>query len=178
MTARRTTVRLARAVALCAAAAIAPLAAVSCTSGPIPVPNDAASPTGGLGLDLWTARTDAQQYEFFRVHPDGRLDYGGGVRAFGRGTDWSGALSPDDARTVRQIVDGAGWMTAAEPGREGAKTPIAEIVLRAGGKERAFTITGESAEVKRIADLLRTAASRRFDSFMQRLPEAGPQPGR
>ncbi len=166
------------ALALSFAAALAPVVAVSCTSGPLPVPNDPASPTGGLGLDLWTARTDSQQYEFFRVHPDGRLDYGGGVRAFGRGTDWSGALSPDDARTVRQVVDEAGWMTAAEPGREGAKTPIAEIVLRAGGKERAFTITGQSAEVKRIADLLRTVASRRFDSFMQRLPEAGPQPGR
>ena len=166
------------AVAARALAAAASLAAAACTSGPIPVPSDAASPTGGLGLDLWTARTDAQQYEFFRVHPDGRLDYGGGVRAFGRGTDWSGAMPPDDARKVRQIVDEAGWMTAADPGREGAKTPIAEIVLRAGGKERSFTITGESAEVKRIADLLRGVASRRFDSFMQRLPEAGPQPGR
>ena len=178
MSVRRSARRRSHALALCVAAMLAPIAAVSCTSGPLPVPNDAASPTGGLGLDLWTARTDSQQYEFFRVHPDGRLDYGGGVRAFGRGTEWSGALSPEDARTVRQVVDEAGWMTAAEPGREGAKTPIAEIVLRAGGKERAFTITGESAEVKRIADLLRTVASRRFDSFMQRLPEAGPQPGR
>lgn len=178
MIARRSASRRSHALALCVAAVLAPIAAVSCTSGPLPVPNDAASPTGGLGLDLWTARTDSQQYEFFRVHPDGRFDYGGGVRAFGRGTEWSGALSPEDARTVRQVVDEAGWMTAAEPGREGAKTPIAEIVLRAGGKERAFTITGESAEVKRIADLLRTVASRRFDSFMQRLPEAGPQPGR
>lgn len=178
MTARPSAMGRSRAFVLCVAAALAPVAAVSCTSGPLPVPSDAASPTGGLGLDLWTARTDSQQYEFFRVHPDGRLDYGGGVRAFGRGTEWSGALSPEDARTVRQVVDEAGWMTAAEPGREGAKTPIAEIVLRAGGKERTFTITGESAEVKRIADLLRTVASRRFDSFMQRLPEAGPQPGR
>ena len=178
MIARRSASRRSRALAICVVAALVPIAAVSCTSGPLPVPNDAASPTGGLGLDLWTARTDSQQYEFFRVHPDGRFDYGGGVRAFGRGTDWSGALSPEDARTVRQMVDDAGWMTAAEPGREGAKTPIAEIVLRAGGKERAFTITGESAEVKRLADLLRTVASRRFDSFMQRLPEAGPQPGR
>lgn len=178
MIARRSASRRSRALAICVVAALVPIAAVSCTSGPLPVPNDAASPTGGLGLDLWTARTDSQQYEFFRVHPDGRFDYGGGVRAFGRGTEWSGALSPEDARTVRQVVDDAGWMTAAEPGREGAKTPIAEIVLRAGGKERAFTITGESAEVKRLADLLRTVASRRFDSFMQRLPEAGPQPGR
>lgn len=167
-----------RPLAPCAAAAAAVFVAVSCTSGPIPVPNDPASPTGGLGLDLWTARTDSQQYEFFRVHPDGRLDYGGGVRAFGRGTDWSGAMPPDDARTVRKIVDEAGWMTVAEPGRDGGKTPIAEIFLRSGGKERTFTITGESAEVKRLADLLRTVASRRFDSFMQRLPEAGPQPGR
>jgi hypothetical protein len=87
-------------------------------------------------------------------------------------------MPPDDARTVRKIVDEAGWMTVAEPGRDGGKTPIAEIFLRSGGKERTFTITGESAEVKRLADLLRTVASRRFDSFMQRLPEAGPQPGR
>lgn len=178
MSVRRPAIRRSRAFAFCVAAVLAPIAAVSCTSGPLPVPSDAASPTGGLGLDLWTARTDSQQYEFFRVHPDGRLDYGGGVRAFGRGTDWSGAMPPDDARKVRQIVDEAGWMTAADPGREGGKTPIAEIVLRAGGKERAFAITGESAEVKRIADLLRTVASRRFDAFMQRLPEAGPQPGR
>jgi hypothetical protein len=32
--------------------------------------------------------------------------------------------------------------------------------------------------VGRIADILRAVANRRFDSFMQRLPEAGPQPAR
>jgi hypothetical protein len=168
-------VSVVRAAAIVAATVVLVLAA-ACTSGPIPVPQDAASPTGGLGMDLWIARVDSQRYEFFRVHPDGRLEYGGGVRAFGRGTDWSGQIPAEDARKVRQAVDEAGWLTAEDPSRTGAKTPIAEIVLRAGGKERTLTIAGESAEVDRIADVLRVVASRRFDSFMQRLPEAGPQP--
>ena len=164
--------------AVLVAVVVVPVLAAACTSGPLPVPQDAASPTGGLGIDLWTARIDSQKYEFFRVHPDGRLEYGGGVRAFGRGTDWSGQLPPEEARKVRQLVDEAGWLTAEDPSRAGAKTPIAEIILRAGGKERTFTIAGESAEVGRIADILRAVANRRFDSFMQRLPEAGPQPAR
>ena len=72
-----------RAIAGCLAAAL--LAA--CETAPIAAPSDASSPTRGLGMQLWYARTDTKQYEYFVVGEDGSLAFGGGMKAFDRETD-------------------------------------------------------------------------------------------
>lgn len=152
------------------------VASPGCESTPLVPPSDAASPTGGIAVDLWFARPDARTYEWFVVGADGSLAYGGGMKAFERVVEWKGALTPDEASAFRAIVDSAGWMTSKDPAVKGGTTPLAEIVVRAGGKERAFEVSGPSVPVERAVELLSKAATRRFDAFMQRLPEAGPQP--
>ncbi len=147
-----------------------------CETTPLAPPSDPASPTGGVAMDLWFARPESRRYEWFVVGADGSLGYGGGMKAFDRQVEWRGALTPEEATGLRAIVDAAGWMTAKDPSCAGGATPVAEIVLRAGGKERAFDVSGPSAPVDRAVELLSKAATRRFDAFMQRLPEAGPQP--
>lgn len=154
-------------------AAVLGLASAGCETTPLVPPSDAASPTGGVAMDLWFARPDARTYEWFVVGADGSLAYGGGMKAFDRQVEWKGALTPDEASRLRAIIDSAGWMTAKAPALKGGTTPLAEIVLRAGGKERAFDVSGPSAPVERAVELLSKAAARRFDAFMQRLPEAG-----
>lgn len=151
-------------------------AAVGCDSTPLVPPSDPSSPTGGVGMELWFARPDTRQYEWFVVGADGGLGYGGGMKAFERQVEWRGALTPDEASRLRGIIDAAGWMTAKDPSLKAGTAPLAEIVLRAGGKERAFDVAGPSAPVDLAVELLSKAATRRFDAFMERLPEAGPQP--
>lgn len=158
-----------------AAALIALAALAGCASAPIAAPADPSSPTGGLSLQVWVARTDTRQYQFFRVAADGSLSYGGAMRAFDRQFEWEGRLSDDEARTLRAIVDRAGWLTAEDPERPGARTPVAEVVVGNGRRDRSFTITGPDAAVDEVESLLGKAAARRFDRYMQRLPEAGPR---
>lgn len=150
-------------------------ALTGCDTGPIKVPEDPASVTGGLGLRLWYARPATRQYEYFTLDPDGMLGYGGGMKGFDRAVDWRGQLTSDEAARLRAIIDAAHWLDAPSPGREGTESTVAEISLRAGGSERSFTINGPDDAVTQAVALLSKAAERRFDRFMQRLPEAGAQ---
>ena len=151
------------------------LCAAACVSAPIAVPNDPASPTGGIGLQLWFGRADTRQYEYFRVSIDGTLSYGGGMKAFDRQFEWNGALTPEEAKRVRAIVDAAKWLTAEDPALHTAESPIAEIAVSNGDKDRHFTIQGPNEAVVQLAEVLSKAAQRRFERFMQRLPDAGTQ---
>lgn len=157
-----------------AAAALAALAAAGCASAPVTPPADA-GPTRGLAMRLWWARTDTRQYEYFVVGADGSLAYGGGMRAFERQTEWTGRLTDDEGARLRAIVDAAGWLTAAEPSVERAATPVAEMVFAVPGGEREVRVAGPDQAVDRAVELLGAACKRRFDRFMQRLPEAGVQ---
>jgi|Laugresu1bdmlbsd_1035121.scaffolds.fasta_scaffold16077_2 hypothetical protein len=161
-----------RAIAGCLAAAL--LAA--CETAPIAAPSDASSPTRGLGMQLWYARTDTKQYEYFVVGEDGSLAFGGGMKAFDRETEWKGRLTDDEGARLRAIVDAAKWLDAADPTRKTAETPIAEFALRSGGSERKFAIQGPDEAVKQAVEVLSKASARRFDRYMQRLPDAGVQP--
>jgi hypothetical protein len=163
-----------RAIVGCLAVAL--LAA--CETAPIAVPSDASSPTRGLGMQLWYARTDTRQYEYFVVGEDGSLAFGGGMKAFDRETEWNGRLTDDEGTRLRAIVDAAKWLEAEDPARKTAETPIAEFVLRSGGSERKFSIEGPDDAVKQAIEVLSKASARRFDRYMQRLPDAGVQPRR
>ena len=151
------------------------LCAAACVSAPIAVPNDPASPTGGVGVQLWYCRADTRQYENFRVSVDGTLSYGGGMKALDRQFEWNGALTPEEAKRVRAIVDAAKWLTAEDPALHTAEVPLAEITVSNGEKDRNFNIQGPNEAVVQLAEVLSKAAQRRFDRFMQRLPDAGTQ---
>ena len=151
------------------------LCAAACVSAPIAVPNDPASPTCGIGLKLWYGRADTRQYEYFRVSIDGTLSYGGGMKAFDRQFEWNGALTPEEAKRVRAIVDAAKWLTAEDPSLHTAEVPLAEIAVSNGDKDRNFNIQGPNEAVVQLAEVLSKAAQRRFERFMQRLPDAGTQ---
>lgn len=151
------------------------LCAAACVSAPIAAPNDPGSPTGGLGVRLWYGRADTRQYEYFRVSVDGTLSYGGGMKAFDRQFEWNGALTPEEATRVRAIVDAAKWLTAEDPALHTAEVPLAEIIVSNGEKDRNFNIQGPNEAVVQLAEVLSKAAQRRFERFMQRLPDAGTQ---
>ena len=166
---------MARVAALVACVVVVLAGVPGCDTAPIKVPEDPGSATGGLGLRLWYARPATRQYEYFTVDPDGTLGYGGGMKGFNREVDWRGPLTKDEATRLREVVDAAHWLDAEKPGREGAESTVAEVSVRAGGAERSFTINGPDDAVARTVELLSKAAQRRFDRYMQRLPDAGVQ---
>lgn len=150
----------------------------ACETAPIAAPADPSSPTRGLGMQLWYARTDTRQYEYFVVGEDGSLAFGGGMKAFDRETEWKGRLTDDEGARLRAVVGAAKWLESEDPARKTAETPIAEFVLRSGGSERKFAIQGPDEAVLQVVEVLSKASARRFDRYMQRLPDAGVQPRR
>lgn len=147
----------------------------ACAHAPLAPVADGASPTGGVGLTLWYGILSSGQYQYFQVTPAGGLSYGGGMAAFNRKVEWTGTLDAQQGKQVRAIIDDAGWMTAPNPAHRNGESPVAEFVLIAGDGQRRFTITGEDPKVQELVTCLQQAAEQRFDSYMQRLPEAGPQ---
>jgi hypothetical protein len=97
------------------------------------------------------------------------------MKAFDRQFEWNGALTPEEATRVRAIVDAAKWLTAEDPALHTAKVPLAEITVSNGDKDRNFNIQGPNEAVVQLAEVLSKAAQRRFERFMQRLPDAGTQ---
>ena len=162
-------------IALCATLAVVSVAFTACESAPIVPPHDEDSSTDGLGLRLWYARVDTRQYDYFQLRADGSLSYGGGLTAFNRQSEWTGRITAEEGFRLRKLVDAAKWMTAADPALHTAETPVAEVVLTSGKSERAFTIQGPNEYVLQVVEVLSKAAARRFDRFMQRLPDAGTQ---
>jgi len=148
----------------------------ACVGPPLVPPQDAASVTGGLGMNLWFAQVKTRQYQYFEVRADGTLSYGGGMVAFDRRTEWKGRLSPEQGRAFREAVDRAGWMTAAQPATGEGDDEIAEITLFADDASRAFTIRGADAHVAELVKSLQAIANSRFRRELDALPQPGLQP--
>lgn len=164
------------AVAALAVAALLVAAPAGCASRPMVPPQEPASPTNGLSVQMWYAVPSGGQYQMFRVKETGEFQYGGGMVAMNRNVDWTGQLTLDEAKQVRAMVDKAGWMTAKDPARKEGDSPIAEIELSGGGAVRRFEITGPDPAVAELATMLQKVADQRFNRFLQRLPEGGAQP--
>jgi hypothetical protein len=150
-------------------------AVVGCGSAPLALPSDSSSPTGGIGLRLWYAQVPTRQYQYFKLSDDGTLEFGGGLTAFNHKTDWTGKLTAEQGKAVRTLIDQSGWLTIPKPGRTEGETPVAELRVEAEGGYREFTIAGPDPKVEELLLILQTAANKRFDAFLERLPEPGPQ---
>lgn len=146
-----------------------------CASAPLAPPHEAGSPTDGLGLELWFARIPTVQYQYFVVKADGTLEFGGGMAALNRQTEWKGKLTAEEGKTVRTLIDEAGWLTAESPNKKDGETPLAEIALMADGKSREVTISGANPQVQAVVDALQQVANQRLERYMRRLPDAGLQ---
>lgn len=164
------------AVAALTLAALLVAAPAGCASRPMVPPQEPASPTNGLSVQMWYAVPSGGQYQMFRVKETGEFQYGGGMVAMNRNVDWTGQLTLEEAKQVRAMVDKAGWMTAKDPARKEGDSPIAEIELSGGGAVRRFEITGPDPAVAELATMLQKVADQRFNRFLQRLPEGGAQP--
>ncbi len=147
----------------------------ACGNKPLASPNDVSSPTGGVGLTLWYAQVPTRQYQYFVLEPNGTLSYAGGLPALNRKIEWTGPLTPEEGKQVRTLIDNAGWLTAENPARTQADTPLAEFRLQSEGRSRSFEIRGPDESVQSLVHTLQKAADRRFERFLQRLPDAGPQ---
>lgn len=162
-------------VVVCLVAVIGMAMALSCvTTGCTALEEwnqDTPSPTGGITMSLSIARPSEQAYELYRVTRNGDLEFGGGLRAFNDTTTWSGAMSTEEIASFLVLLEETGWCDT-EPPNDRESTVRVRIDLRCAERRRTWTFRGAPESVERMRNLLDPISRRRFESELDRLPEA------
>jgi hypothetical protein len=130
--------------------------------------------TGGLVLEVYV-EAGGGSFARYRVESDGTLRFGGGQDAIDRRFTWSGPMREEEIVRLRALIDEHRWLEADPPSTGQPPERKIEVTLRKGGTRRSFTIIGESEAVAPVLDLLETAALRRHEEFLRRLPRPGEQ---
>jgi len=131
----------------------------------------AASPTRGVSMSLDIRKPDQQIYELFRVTDAGRMEYGGGMRAFNGSTSWSTELSRAEIDEFLSLLAASGWCDS-RPEDDDASSIRCRIEVVCEGGRHSFTVRGEPESVVRMRAFLDPIARRRLDPELDRLPEA------
>ena len=128
--------------------------------------------TGGLTLEVYV-EAGGGSFARYRVEPDGMLRFGGGQDAIDRRFTWSGPLTGEEIGRLSALIDEHRWLEADPPSTGEPAGRKTEVRLRKGPKRRSFTVIGESEVVAPVLQLLETAALRRHEEFLRRLPQPG-----
>jgi len=130
--------------------------------------------TGGLTLEIYV-EAGGGSFARYRVEPDGTLSFGGGQDARDRRFTWSGPMTDEEIAHLTALLDEHRWLEADPPSTGEPTERKIEVRLRKGGTRRSFTVIGESEAVAPVLALLETAARRRHEEFLRRLPQPGEQ---
>jgi len=119
-----------------------------------------------------------QRYELFRITPTGEIQYGGGMSAMNDYTTWETALTPEQAKEFVALVSSLSWIQNVPKEKGDDKTEPVFVVKyqEYGGSERNFAIRGRTPETDKVVAFMKSLTQRRFQSTLQKLPEATEKP--
>ena len=141
---------------------LAALLTAGCAAARGPVSN-------GVSLEMEFRRGD-DSIALFRVRPDDTIAYGGGRDAIQGRTTWSGPLTAEEAAELRTLLDDRGWFSPVPALTDAAADVAYRVSLAGPGGTARFSLDGESEAVVPVRGLLETAAARRLDPVLVRLP--------
>ena len=113
----------------------------------------------------------------YRVVPGGDLRFAGGLAAVDGSFSWSGPLTDREIDQLFALVADHGWESRDPPSRGEPADRRYRITLRGPGLHRRFEVIGDAPGVQAVEMILDGAARRRFDPYLERLPQPGEQPG-
>ena len=143
------------------------LVPLSCSGGSRVAPQ---SPTGGLSLKMLVV-TEDNAAAMYRVEPDGSIHFGGGLDARREKTTWSGPMTAEEIKQLRDLLTRHGWFAASPASTDRPKDRSYRIQLRWPQGRRTYRVIGRSLDVTPIEQLLAQAAGRRHEAFLQTLPK-------
>ncbi len=144
------------------------------TTNSVPVAS-LADPMGGVNLELF-ARLGSNAAALYRVKPDGRISFGGGMKATSGAYSWHGQLSPAECDELLQILQTAGWYDR-NPQSSGLPEDheYRGFISWPSGRKR-WEVNGESPDIRPVYDWLDHVSRRRFDEYLDLMPRPGKQP--
>jgi len=130
--------------------------------------------TGGLKVEMYVAR-EGESYARYRVETDGVLRFAGGREAQDRKFTWSGPMTGQEIADLRALIAEHGWFDSDPPSTGQPPRLTYQVRLRQAGRRRSFTVSGDSPALTAVRNLLATAARRRNEEFLRRLPAPAEQ---
>ena len=136
------------------------------------------SPVAGWRFQIAEKYPSQQRYELFRITPTGEIQYGGGMSAMNDYTTWETALTPEQAKEFVALVSSLSWIqnVPKETGDDKTEPVFVVKYQEYGGSERNFAIRGSTPETDKVVAFLKGLTQRRFQSTLQKLPEATEKP--
>lgn len=136
------------------------------------------SPVAGWRFQIAVKYPSQQRYELFRITPTGEIQYGGGMSAMNDYTTWETELTPEQAKEFVALVSSLSWIQNVPKETGDDKTePVFVVKYQAhGGSERNFAIRGSTPETDKVVAFMKGLTQRRFQSTLQKLPEATEKP--
>ena len=136
------------------------------------------SPVAGWRFQIAEKYPSQQRYELFRITPTGEIQYGGGMSAMNDYTTWESALTPEQAKEFVALVSSLSWIQNVPKEKGDDKTEPVFVVKyqEYGGSERNFAIRGSTPETDKVIAFMKGLTQRRFQSTLQKLPEATEKP--
>ena len=142
------------------------------------IPSADTSPVAGWRFQIAMNFPSQQRYELFRITPTGEIQYGGGMSAMNDYTTWETALTPEQASEFVALADSLSWIKQVPKETGDDKTEPVFVVKyqQHGGSERNFAIRGNTPETDKVIAFMKNLTQRRFQSTLQKLPEATEKP--
>ncbi len=142
------------------------------------IPSADTSPVAGWRFQIAMKFPSQQRYELFRITPTGEIQYGGGMSAMNDYTTWETALTPEQASEFVALADSLSWIKQVPKETGDDKTEPVFVVKyqQHGGSERNFAIRGNTPETDKVIAFMKNLTQRRFQSTLQKLPEATEKP--
>ncbi len=136
------------------------------------------SPVAGWRFQIAVKYPSQQRYELFRITPTGEIQYGGGMSAMNDYTTWESALTPEQAKEFVDLVSSLSWIqnVPKETGDDKTEPVFVVKYQEHGGSERNFAIRGSTPETDKVVAFMKALTQRRFQSTLQKLPEATEKP--
>jgi len=123
-------------------------------------------------LELSTRGPDGYA-TLYRVNGARRLGFGGGTDALNRRISWVGAITDEQYAELQGLLERHGWFAGTVSAQGEPAQRVTRGQLRWPGGSRRFKLSGDSADIDPVRDLLDGVARQRLSRDLDRLPEAG-----
>lgn len=110
----------------------------------------------------------------YRVTKDATLSFGGGSDAMQGKTDWSTDLTDEQRTKIMAMIDEFGWLRREPTSSPTNAENVYHVSVRRGSTRTECVVQGDNPQVVEMAVFLDQICRKRFDDYIDRLPQPGP----
>ncbi len=120
-------------------------------------------------------RDETGSEALYRVDRDGNISFGGGLDARLGKTSWTGAMTDDELRELRDLLAAQDWFRQKPVATDEPRQRVYAVSLHAPENRTRFRVRGENQQLEPLRAFLHRLSLRRLEDDLNRLPQPGLQ---